>query len=368
VSCVGFTTYPYYPYDKFVPNSVIIPTVGTQIERTVLLRDDYDLSDRFDASLAGYYSNYNDLNVRRFDPRFALVNKPNENSVLRFSVGTGFAAPRLSDIVTPLNLDGFTSSPGPNCTPSDFYCNATSGNPNLKEETALGYDLGYEKTWAEQGDFSVDLYRTNLTNHIFDAITPAPPGLDFSGGSTPVLGIIKPINLARSVYTGIELSGALPVTQMFTVKAYYNTQASYPTGVDPLTEAEIGDVVNNEQYLGVPLHKEGYSVNFQNASHASAFIGGDWFGQNNSYNVPPFWIYNAGVSLPFTGNTQMHIAWQNIFNKAAPIFSQYNGGVAYAAANGYNGCTSGCTYPTTAYSFAPHMLSISFDTRIGSLR
>lgn len=372
VACVGFTAFPYYPADKQVPASEIIPTSGTQIEKTILVRDDYELSQRFTTTIAGYYSDYNDLNVKRFDPRLAIVNRPDQNSVIRLSVASGFAAPRLSDIVTPLNNNVFTSVGGPDCPSSgDIYCNGTSGNPNIKEETALGYDLGYQRTWGLQGNFSVDLYRTDLHNHIFDAIVPAPPGSTLSDGSTPMLGIQEPINLAGTVYTGIELAGTMPISDFYAVKAYYNTQAAYPTAVDPVTEAAIGNVVNDQQFLGVPLHKLGYSANFQNRSGASGYFGGDWYGPNNAYNVPQFWIYNAGVALPFTGNTKMHIVWTNIFNKNAPLFSQYQQGVPYPAAPGYI-CSPGnppcASYLTNSFSAPPHMLSISFDTRIGSLR
>jgi outer membrane receptor protein involved in Fe transport len=340
--------------------AAIVPTTGTQIEDTALIRDDDALSPSLDATFAGYYSDYSDLNVKRFDPRLGFNDKLDASSAVRFSVGSGFAAPTLSDIVTPLDLNINTSVGGPNCTSSNEFCNATSGNPNLKEETAFGYDLGYERTFGLQGDFSADLYRTQLQNHIFTAILPAPSGLLFSDGSTPVLGISEPINIAGSVYQGLELAGTVPVTNDFNVRAYYNTQSAYPVDVDRLTEENIGDVVNNEQYLGVPLHKIGWAVNFQNNAHVNAFFGADWFAQNNSYNVPPFWSYNAGITLPYSGDTMLHLAWRNIFNKNAPIFSTFDGGVPYAGING--------PYATSAFSTAPHMFTITLDQRFGSLK
>ena len=357
-----------FKFDTVVKASDITPTIGTQIERTALIRDDDEISSKFDATFAGYYSNYNDLNVRRFDPRFGLVNRPDQNTAIRFSAGSGFAAPRLSDIVTPLDLNAFDSVSGPNCPSGEQFCNATSGNPNIKEETAFGYDLGYERTWGSVGDFSVDLYRTLLHNHIFTAILPAPAGLTFSD-STPVLGISEPINIAGSVYQGIELAGALPVARDYSIKAYYDTQGAYPTNVDPLLEANIGDVVNQQQYLGVPLHKIGWSANFANPERVSAFIGADWFGPNNSYNVPQFWVYNAGLSAPLNDSSSLHLSWRNIFNKDALVFSNFDGGVPYPAAPGYFQCSgTPCTYPTTAFSYMPHVFSVTFDERIGSLR
>lgn len=343
-----------------IPASAIPVTRGTEIERTALVRDDYEMSSKFKTTFAGYYSNYNDLNVRRFDPRLAVVNQPDPNTVLRFSVGSGFAAPRLSDIVTPLDRNPADSVSAPFCPGSEPFCVAISGNPSVKEESAFGYDLGYQRTWGTVGNFSVDLYRTNLHDHIFTAVMPIPPGQTFTDG-TPILGISEPINLAGTIYQGIELSGALPVADYFSVKGYYNTQAAYPINVDVATEMNLGNVINNQNYLGVPLHKVGWSLNYQNTGGVSGFVGGDWFAQNNSYNVPQFWVYNAGLSLPLAPSTSVHLAWHNIFNKDAIIFSSFGNGVPYPS-------LGGSTYTTNAYTYLPHTFTITLDERIGSLR
>jgi outer membrane receptor protein involved in Fe transport len=307
--------------------------------------------------------------VRRFDPRLAVVNRPDENTVVRFSVGSGFAAPRLSDVVAPIDRNPNDSVGAPFCPGTEPFCVAPSGNPSVKEESAFGYDLGYERTWGRLGDFSVDLYRTNLHDHIFTALMPIAPGQTFSDG-TPILGISEPINLAGTIYQGIELSGSLPVSNYFAVKGYYNSQSAYPINVDLATELNLGNVINNTQYLGVPLHKVGWSVNYQNTNGIGGFVGADWFGQNNSYNVPQFWIYNAGLTLPFAPSTSLHLAWHNIFNKDALIFSQFGMGVPFTTLPGYNGCPGSgpCTFPTNAYSYMPHTFSITLDERIGSLR
>ena len=363
-----------FMFDQTVLASDITPTIGTQIEKTVLVRDDWDTSAKFRTTLAGYYSNYNDLNVKRFDPRLAIVNRPDENSVIRLSVGTGFAAPRLSDIVTP--FDETFSSTGPNCPltgpNAEPSCDASSGNPNLKEETATGYDLGYERTWGAFGDFSLDLYRTDLKNHIFNSVVPPPPGtppFPNQGPPNAVLGVIEPINIAGSVYTGIEAGASIPLTDYLFVKGYYNTQAAYPTGVDLLTQQNIGNVVNNQQYQGVPLQKVGWSANFVNHQGWSATYGGDWFGPNNSYNVPAFWVFNASMTAPLSSTMSLHMALKNIYNQNAIIFSNFGGGVPYPTILGANGCTTApCFNSTTAFSYAPHIFTVSIDERLGSLR
>lgn len=351
----------------------LAPTAtGIQLERTYLVRDDYTANPKLDLTFAGYYSSYDTLQVKRFDPRLAAVYKPDENSVFRASVGTGFAPPRLSDLFGILDLNRGNNGSQCPAFPNN-NCIASDGNPNIKAETAVGADIGYQRTFQYDGDVSLDLYRTNLTNHIFDGVFPAPAGLKFGDGS-PVLFISKPINLAHAVYQGVEFGGTAPFNGNFSAHLSYDIESAYPTGIDPATAAQLGDVVNNQQFLGVPIQKYGWAVNYHNLAHVTTmFFGANYFGHNNSYNVSPFWVYNAGADVPFGGD-RLHIAWNNIFNANAGIWSQFQLGVPLIGAAGYNN-QGNCfvhetpyLYCTNAYPTPPHMLTISYDHRWGSLR
>jgi outer membrane receptor protein involved in Fe transport len=345
---------------------------ATQIERTIMVRDDDALSQKFDLTFAGYYSNYNTLNVKRFDPRVAIVNKPDSNSVVRLSLASGFAAPRLSDIQAYLNTSHFSAIQFGGCPMSEPQCAASAGNPNVKEETASGIDLGYEHLFGSSGDFSIDVYRTNLRNHIFSGFTPAPPGTPTFDNGNQILFLEQPINLAGTVYSGVETSASIPLSDRFSFNPYYNIQAAYPTDVPLFSEQAIGDVVNNQQYLGVPLHKYGWTVGYHTLSRKTTItIGGDYYAKNNSLNVKPFWVYNSSLNMP-VGEDMLHVGWVNMFNANGGLWSAFNGGVPYPGAPGCtlggNGpCATGNLYLTTAYQRSPHMLTVTLDRRWGSL-
>jgi len=362
-------TNPNPPFNGLnVPFSQLTPTAqGIELYRTYLARDDWTASPKLDLTLALYYSNYNTVLVKRLDPRFAAVYKPDGESVLKFSVGTGFAPPQLSALYSPLNLNSTQNLNGPTCS----FCVATSGNPNLKAETGSGLDLGYQHLFGPVGQVSLDLYHTNVTNHIFYGLFPAPPGLVFTGPFPgPVTYISMPVNLSGTVYQGLEFNGTAPLTREFNIGLNYNIQSAYPTGVDALTQAQLGDVVNNQQYLGVPLHKYGWTVNYQDSPHFTAFFGANYFAQNNAYNQSPFWVYNAGASVPL-GDSTLHMSWTNIFNNNAGLWANFNFGVPQIGAPGYsNGCNSKApgVYCTTGYNTPPHMLMLTLDHRWGSLR
>ena len=334
-------------------------TGGSQIERTSLLRDRYELTPHLNIDATLYYSSYDTLQVKRFDPRLGLVYRPDASTAVRFSYATGFAPPRLSDLYTPLNLSGSSSTSDPRCPSTDQYCVASSGNPNLKSETAVGYDLGMDKTFMnDRGRFSFDLYRTNLHGHIFSANFPAPAGTMLDNGS-PALFINQPINLAGSVYQGFEASARIPIAQNLAATGYYTTQSAYPLGVDYYTQANAGDLVNNQQYEGVPLHQAGYGLEYLTHSGFEVFGNAVFFDQNNSYQVPSFWEFNAGAVLPMGSENQLNVSLQNIGNKNATIWSLFNGGTPYPGING--------PYLETAHPFQPTTLMVTFSHRWGSL-
>lgn len=369
----GDSYYYGYTYGSF-GSPVTIPDIsftgGKQIERTYMANDAWQVNPKLAVNLTGYYSSYDTLQVKRFDPRLGLVYRPDLSTAIRFSAASGFAAPRLSDLYNPFNNSANSATSDPRC-PQDSstyggYCVASTGNPNLKSETAKGTDLGIDHTFGylNRGLISFDLYQTNLDNHLYYVNLPAAPGTgNFAGknppGGLPILFVNTPINLAHAVYEGFQLNGALPVTHNFSITGYYTTQAAYPTGLDYYTQFNSGDTVNNQQFEGVPVHQLGYGVQYNNLFGAQAFFRGDYMMQNNAYNVPPFWLYNAGVSEPLPNNNELILSWQNIFNKNATIFSLYNAGVPYPGVAG--------PYGESTHPANPHSLTLTFSHSWGSV-
>ena len=359
-------TTPFMPAPAINFKGFAYNAVGTEVERTYLLRDDFQATPKLNLSLASYYSDYDILNVRRFDPRFGVSYRPDNQTAIRFSAGTGFGPPRLSDIVTGLDLSANDSTSAPQCPSGNQFCVASVGNRGLRGESAVGYDFGVERDFLGRGSVTADVYRTNVYGHIFDALVPST-GLTFtgspsSGGGLPVLFLSEPVNLAGTVYEGVEFSARVPIPSFtqIALDGLYNTQAAYPKGVDPLTESAIQNVVNNEQYLGVPLHKYGYGIDYESRDRrAVAFLNGTFYDRNNAYNLPSFWLWNTGFTIPL-GASELHVTDRNLFNKNAFVFSKFDGGVPYA---GFGG-----PFSTTGFPVAPHTVEVTLERRFGAYR
>jgi TonB dependent receptor len=172
-----------------------------------------------------------------------------------------------------------------------------------------------------------------------------------------VLFLDQPLNVANAVYTGVEFSGTLAFSPHISLDASYNVQAAYAFGVDRFTELLQQLLVNNQQFLGTPLHKEDASLRYRNHAGTSAYFGWIFFDQNSNYHRPPFSIYSAGATLPL-GEDAVHLTINNIFNKATDgsIF----GGVPYP---GFSG-----PYPQPLLPYTPNTLIVTYDHRWGAMR
>jgi len=79
---------------------------------------------------AGYPKNYDPRSASSLSPKFALVYKPFDKTSIRSSVGKAFRAPTIYELYrTWLSSTGVTYN----------------GNPNLKPETVISWDLGVEQ-------------------------------------------------------------------------------------------------------------------------------------------------------------------------------------------------------------------------------
>lgn len=88
---------------------------GKQIERTYMIRDQVEASAKWRLDFAGYYSSYDTLNTKRFDPRLGVVFRPDLSSAAHFSVASGFAAPRIRDINLVLDTNIADAGSDPRC-------------------------------------------------------------------------------------------------------------------------------------------------------------------------------------------------------------------------------------------------------------
>ncbi len=344
------------------PRNYGLDNASSLIARTYVLRDDL-VARKLTLSGALFASNYDTLNLRRIDPRLGAIYRPDPASVVRFSAGTGFAPPIVANLTAPLLLQSGNQNPLPQCPASDLDCAATEGNRNLRAESAFGLDGGYEHTLFGLGRVSFDLYRTDVTGHIYNTIVPAPAGLKFDDG-IDVLYIEQPVNVGNVRYEGLNLGTSVPVARNVFVDGNYNSEVAKASGVDPLTESYFQNIVNGEQLEGIPIHTFGSAGRYENRAGVKASLQWLFTGVNNQFGQPGFSVFNANVALPLLTQTQngrdaLIFAVHNIFN-VHDQFYYTNSGVPYG---GFSG-----PYATTQFGIPPLQVVVTFRRSFGSLK
>ncbi len=356
------TTSTITQYATGKPRTDVLDNASSLIARTYALRNDIT-ANKLTLSGALFASNYDTLNLRRIDPRIGAVYRPDAESVVRASAGTGFAPPIVANLSAPLLLSNGSQNPLPQCPASDPDCGASEGNPRLHAESAFGVDAGYEHALFGAGRVSFDLYRTDVVGHIYNTIVPAPAGLTFDDG-TSVLYIEQPVNVGNVRYEGANFGASLPAARDVFVDGNYNIEVAKALGVDPLTEAYFQNIVNGEQLEGIPLHTFGASGRYENPRGVKASLQWLFTGVNNQFAQPGFSVFNANVDLPILRQTQngrdsIVFAVHNIFD-VHDQFYYTNSGVPYA---GFSG-----PYATTQFGVPPLQVIVTFRRSFGSLR
>ena len=196
---------------------------------------------------------------------------------LKASVGTGFKAPTLSQMFQ--NFPDF-----------DFY-----GNPNLKPESSLGYDVGFEQVLADAAvRFGATYFRNNIKNLIDD-------NADFT----------TLVNVGRAVTDGVEsFVSYRPVQELTMGLDYTYTQAT--------------DEVLHEELLRRPKHKATLSSEWHATSrlslNAAVLAVSSWIDGNRDFSIPRltapgYTIVNLAAGYDLTPHVSLTGRVDNLFNR-----------------------------------------------------
>lgn len=196
---------------------------------------------------------------------------------LKASVGTGFKAPTLSQM--------FQNFP-------EFFFFA---NPNLKPETSLGFDLGFEQSLlGAKARFGVTYFRNNIKNLIGE-------NADFSSYA----------NVGRAVTEGVESFAAYQPLQNLAFRLDYTfTQAT--------------DDILHQELLRRPKHKAGVNAEWHAtnrlALNATLLTVSSWVDGNRDFsvpreNAPGYTTVNIAASYDVASHLTVYGRVDNLLNR-----------------------------------------------------
>jgi vitamin B12 transporter len=234
---------------------------GENLFDTVSVR--YDDNDRFGSKV-----------TYRFAPAY-LIN--DSGTKLKASVGTGFKAPTLNQLFQSF--------------PPFFFA-----NPNLRPETSLGYDIGFEQAvFADSVHFGATYFRNNIKNLI-------DSNADFS----------SLINVGRAHTDGVEGFISFQPVSAYTARLDY-------------TYTQAFDETANTDLLRRPKHKATLRNSWQATQKLSfdamILYVGSWLDGNRDFtnleplNAPSFTTVNLAANFNLNDTIAIYGRINNLFDR-----------------------------------------------------
>lgn len=385
--------------------SVSIPEGSNQVFSTIMLRGQHRFSSKLNATLSLYSNQYQTTtnskpqsganacnfngancvfgteNSAHFDERLGVEWRPSYNWAVRFGAGSSIVPPYLGLLTAQTSALPFNTTA--NTTSLTF---GSFKNPNLRPETAFGYDIGFDRRLPAQITMSFDGYLTNMFNGYFQELVPTGftcatagycSGPQAGNANVPIYAAYN-ANLSNARFEGLELDVRRTPAVGFGFDLAASTQRGYAYNLPPCfysnyipkggTTIDCSkfttnlNIIPGQNFTGganfmgaynptygfavtastgisaqnqsIPYFTGNAMISYAFANGIYAEVGDTLMGKNNSYNEPPFGIGYASIRFPVTKTMALQVSGDNIFNAYKGLFPVAGAGVPIPLAGG----------------------------------
>ena len=262
--------------------------------------DWYKTYDGFHSKTGEADVDYSSKDKTVFNPKIGAVYHLTEATALRGSVGRAFHMPYL------YSLYGTTE-----CPPGKI----NNGNPDLKPEYVIGYELGIDQKFGEDITFRL----TGFYNDISD-------WMDASYWKTAGGKQYKWSNVDKAETAGIELEGEYKVTDglsLFANYAYLHTEIDKyenPPGASLGSPYTSGDYKGN-QLADQAKHKANFGLTYSNpkiltASLKCRYVGSRYDNLENTTKLEPYMTADFLLSKKVNNFLEISFEVNDLFNES----------------------------------------------------
>ncbi|MDD5159883.1 MAG: TonB-dependent receptor [Sulfuricurvum sp.] len=244
----------------------------------------------YDSSLATTDTYYDRTSTNGFSPKIGAVYHLNDNTSFRVSAGSAYRAPTLSDL-----YNTFVSG-------SKIWY----GNPDLKPESVVSYEVGVDQTILNDGKISLTAYQ-NDAKDFFYYITTAP-----SGGYTAAQ---TKTNVGKVKIQGLEVDASYPISEQLHVLA------NYTYNISKIEEYTENIALEGKYLIEVPKHKGTLSLLYANPNLVDSKISARYVGDrySNDANTAEYESYTTldlKLSRKFGSNVEASVSVDDLFDKS----------------------------------------------------
>ncbi|MBV8435507.1 MAG: TonB-dependent receptor [Candidatus Eremiobacteraeota bacterium] len=246
-----------------------------------------------------------------------------------------------------------------------------ANNGQISAETAWSYDLGASQRIARDTAFSVDLYFTQLHN-LFLTQTTTVSGAAATGCPNQPCVVSETANLGQARYEGVEFAldhvpqfgfgwnvqGSLQRAFTYNLPPYFYCAGTFNAGTGTTTPPGPGCIYNTNlavlpevnfggQQTGISGAPNGiasgrvpYASGYGEMNWSGHFgqyysLGLTYFGNNNAYNAPPFFIISGTARIRLTNHgTRLQLSADNIGGELANKYAGFFNGTPLPLING----------------------------------
>jgi Carboxypeptidase regulatory-like domain/TonB-dependent Receptor Plug Domain len=337
---------------------------GTGDELTTYsLRGDFNLSPKLEFIGSLFQNDYrdhftNDVGVnwldsqqQHTDERVGFAYHPAGGTTVRLGAGSAIVPldPQTGNYGASLDA----KATPPEISSDNTVATSTDFNGSIQPETSFGYDLGIDHAFNDGvTKLTFDAYLTDLWNQwqttdYFNGYVSLPSyvagnksGFPTGPNVTVPLYTTATINLSQARYEGIELavartprtglgyivSGTLMRAYPYNIpQSAYTTPTSKGQPVNNLTLVPNINFQSGSYQPAVP-YSTGYAqVNYRTRNNIFATLGTTYFGPNNSFDVPAFFLTSASLTVPLSKWLDLQFSSYNTFNThSSDYVTEYN--------------------------------------------
>jgi hypothetical protein len=263
----------------------------------------------------------------------------------------------------------------PTCRVGNSFCTETLINGSLQPETSFGVDIGEDVRYGDGFNLiSWDAYSTNLHNQFLTSVYLDPTRVGVAPCAGCPVFASQNQNLGNARYQGLEMALARQPGIGFGYKLQGALIKGYPYGLVPSFYATTAGpnttnlaIINglNFQSSGpsgtssfnsisnhaIP-YSQGYGeLNFHGRNGIFYDLGSTYYGPNNSYNRPAFFVWHADIRANIDRMSSIQLSIENLTNIYGTDYIDRAGGVPVVLANGKIGLTNGNVVGPRTYRF-----------------
>lgn len=306
------------------------PTSFDQYALAVYIEDEISFRENLLLTLGGRY-NYHEKFGNNISPRAYLVYMPTDEVVLKGGVSTGFKAPYANRLIAgEYNFSGQGTIP-------------VYGNPNLKEETSINYELGanYDNGIVNAG---VTGFITTFKDKISSRNYKNNDEIPSIGSCSADRGCYQAINLGEVEYKGLETSlGLKPIKDLNLDFAwtYLDTKTKESDVASEVGKPVLGSLKHNLSAKASYKYRK-FTPWIKGEFQKDRYMGNTNI--NREYYKDIF-LASLGLRYDVNKNWNLNFAVYNLFDKDfTDSFESYKNGATTSWVNTYNRIEEGRRY------------------------